>query len=135
LQQAGQGLDALPPLAHWEIPEGHYFGLGDNTQSSHDGRGWETKTYVLADGREITGFWFDFGKANPHAPSDRNPHYLPGGRLAFADVLGDSFVFGEDEVVDEHVQPSPFIDERFLLGKAVLVFWPILDPFRWKTIR
>ena len=30
---------------------------------------------------------------------------------------------------------SPFINRRYLLGKAVLVFWPVWDPFRWKTIR
>jgi signal peptidase I len=120
----------LPRVAEptWQIPDDSYFALGDNTQGSHDSRSWELATYELEE-RSVTGFWF-----NVEAP-DRNPRYLPDGRVAFADVHGDETVFARDDVVDLTRQPAPFIHQRYLLGKAMVVFWPVFHPFRWKLIR
>lgn len=127
LPHSGLPVAATP---RWEIPDGHYFGLGDNTQSSHDGRSWQTKSYELTDGRRITGFWFD----NPRAP-DRNPRFLPGRRVSFADIHGDAIEFGATEIVSESLAAAPFIPQENLLGKASVVFWPVLNPFRWKLVR
>jgi signal peptidase I len=118
----------------WNIPDDSYFAMGDNTQGSHDGRTWETMTYTLQDGRQITGFWFPKPIIGP-APPDHNPRTLPDGRIVFADVHGDEYTFSQDEVVEKTRQYMPFIHRRYLLGKAVAVFWPIFDPFRWKLIR
>lgn len=117
----------------WQIPDDSYFGMGDNTQSSHDSRTWETMTYELADGREISGFWFDAGGPNP--PPDANPRRHRNGSLTFADVHGDEITFRPHEVIGQRQEPAPFIHRRFLLGKAVVVFWPVWSPFRWKLIR
>lgn len=124
----------------WEIPEGHYFALGDNTQGSLDGRGWKQLTLVFkpgavkaADGSPVTS-WTGFDFDNPRAP-DANPRRLGGGRLAFANVHGDVVTFRDTDIVSEAREPAPFIPERYLLGKAVAVFWPIFKPFRWKLIR
>jgi len=126
----GRYFDGSPTPGRWEIPEDSYFGLGDNTQSSHDGRTWRTRTLTMDDGRRITGFDFDMpGK------SDANPRRLPNGRWLFADVHGDTLELEPHEVADESGQAAPFIHERYLLGKAVVVFWPVLNPFRWKLIR
>ncbi len=120
----------------WEIPEDSYFGLGDNTQGSLDGRQWSTLTYTLADGRVLTGFDFPTPPGQVPRP-DANPATLAGGKLRFADIHGDEFTFSRDEIVDESGDYAHFIHERYLLGKAVAVFWPVppMGPFRWKLIR
>ncbi len=124
----------------WEIPAGHYFALGDNTQGSLDGRGWRQLTLIFkpgavktADGRPVTS-WTGFDFDNPRAP-DANPRRLGAGRLAFANLHGDVVHFRESDIVSESREPAPFIPSRCLLGKAVAVFWPVFDPFRWKLIR
>ena len=124
------------PSGRWEIPEDSYFGMGDNTQFSHDSRTWETMGYTLEDGTRIEGFWFPPPVYGP-VPPDANPQVLPDGRLAFADTHGDTRIFSPANVVESESgkNPAPFIHERYLLGKAGLVFWPVVDPFRWKLIR
>lgn len=114
----------------WEIPEQHYFAMGDNTQGSHDSRTWERVTYALEE-RELTGFWF----MNATAP-DRNPRPLADGSYVFADVHGDELHVTPAEILQQSLAPAPFIHERYLLGKAVAVFWPVwpFGPFRWKLI-
>jgi len=117
----------------WEIPSDCYFGMGDNTQHSHDSRTWQTVTYVLKDGREITGFDFAHNGYGP-PPPDANPQEV-GGELFFADVHGDTSRFRPSDVASMRREYAPFIHQRFLLGKAGVVFWPIVNPFRWKLIR
>ncbi|MED5330045.1 MAG: signal peptidase I [Planctomycetota bacterium] len=115
----------------WAIPEDHYFGLGDNTQGSLDSRTWETMTYPTADG-PVSGFWFYSKPGNP-IRSDSNPKDLPGGRILFADVHGNEHIL-QRRSYDGDTNWAPFIPGKFILGKAVAVFWPIFDPFRWKLI-
>ena len=126
--------------SEWEITPGHYLALGDNTQGSLDSRGWKQRTYLLrpgstqtADGTPVTE-WTGFDFDNPRAP-DANPHRLGNGRLAFANLHGDVLEVREADIVSQALAPAPLIDQRYLLGKAVAVFWPVFHPFRWKLIR
>ncbi len=118
----------------WEIPDDSYFGMGDNTQYSHDSRTWRAATYTLQDGRVIRGFDFP-GGGFQRQPPDANPFVMRDGTWRFADIHGDSIEFRPTEVRDQELEPAPFIHERYLLGKAGVVFWPVFDPFRWKLIR
>ena len=126
--------------SEWDITPGHYLALGDNTQGSLDSRGWKQRTLLLrpgstqtADGTPVTE-WTGFDFDNPRAP-DANPHRLGAGRLAFANLHGDVIQVREGDIVSQTLEPAPLIDQRYLLGKAVAVFWPVFHPFRWKLIR
>jgi signal peptidase I len=118
----------------WHIPADSYFGLGDNTQGSLDGRGWEVKTFTMRDGKTYSGFNFPPPSRGP-APVDANPRPVDGNQLIFADVHGDEFTLNRADIVATHTEFAPFINRRYMLGKATAVFWPIIHPFRWKLIR
>ncbi|MGQ0551610.1 MAG: signal peptidase I [Planctomycetota bacterium] len=128
-----QAPSATDPRARWEIPNDSYFALGDNTQGSLDSRQWEQQTYVLRD-RSVSGFWLP-GQPFSSLPPDRNPRVEPSGDYVFADTHGDEFRFSDADIVSQRREPAPFIHRRYLLGKALVVFWPVFDPFRWKLIR
>lgn len=131
--------------ATWTIPQDHYFMLGDNTQASLDARDWEVRTYAVRqpDGSvaSIEGFWFPEPGHGP-IPPDANPKtlYAGAGRTghpvgkAFMDRHGDVHEILDADVVDESLRASPFVHKRYILGKAIAVFWPVYQPFRWKLI-
>ena len=123
-----------PPNPLWKIPGDSYFALGDNTQGSLDGRSWELKTFTMRDGSTHSGFLFEAPRIGP-PPPDANPRVLSANRFVFADVHGDEFVLDRADIVAERSEYAPFVNRRFLLGKAIAVFWPIIHPFRWKLIR
>ncbi len=118
----------------WHIPDDSYMGLGDNTQGSLDGRGWELRTFTMRDGTKHSGFDFPAPRNGP-APPDANPRPYAPNQFVFADVHGDEFILDRADIVDISNEPAPFINRRYLLGKAIAVFWPVFHPFRWKLIR
>jgi len=128
----------------WDIPAGHYFMLGDNTQDSSDSRDWQlgTLTWVPADGeaRKVTGNWREQGAFAPPAPDD-NPVTVSGDEdlTFFRDSWGERHVFpsrlaqGPPEKVH-----APFVPRELIAGRAVASLWPIaprLGVWRPKWIR
>ncbi len=114
-------------MGHFEVPEEHYFTLGDNTQNSKDGRQWETYTYRLSGGRQIRGDFVDSGP-------DENPRAI-GLQTQFKDVFGETHVFVHTDIVEGPIhEVAPFIPARFVLGQAFFVFWPLFSPFRMRFL-
>lgn len=112
--------------ATFVVAPGYFFALGDNTQNSHDCRGWEKATYKLRDGREISGNWFaTAGMRHP----DANPK-IDGDTLEFTNSFGETLRFPRADVLPNYPtrEPNPLIPREFVLGKALAVFWP-LPPF------
>lgn len=106
----------------FDVPAGHFFGMGDNTQNSHDGRQWRGMKYRLKDGREII--------------RDSNQDLRLG---VMTSIYGEPYEVGPfgggAEYLGDDNASFHYIPREFLLGKALAVFWPIHPTFRWKLIR
>ncbi len=104
----------------FDVPPGHLFAMGDNTQNSHDGRQWHAlKRQLPNNGPVIT--------------LDSNQDM----RAGVTDIYGEHFDYSQYQLTDAGVDNANyhFIPREFLLGKALAVFWPIVPHFRWKLIR
>ena len=114
----------------YEVPENHYFALGDNTQNSSDGRKWELITLKCRDGRVLQG---EYMRGTFPISLNSLTNRTAG---AFVDIYGDTHnISGTDLLEYPEKEPRHFFHEKFLLGKAMAVFWPIFPHFRWKLIR
>jgi len=122
--------DSPRGYADYHVPQKHYFAMGDNTQNSSDGRRWRSATLTMKDGRIVEGEYLKgaFPIALNSLQSSR--HY------PFQDIYGDIHnVCGKNLAKRVEIDAESFVHEKFLLGKALAVFWPIYPHFRWKLIR
>ncbi|MHC4223843.1 MAG: signal peptidase I [Planctomycetota bacterium] len=116
-----------PPDYIWRVPDGHYFMMGDNTQSSSDSRKWRVAEATLQNGEVIR--W----EVNPKDPTVTNPSSMrpPRDRRmdVGADIDGLERAFASSEIAewDGSVKWS-FVSRDHLIGRAFAVFWPFYLP-------
>lgn len=114
-------------LKEWKVPEDHFFALGDNTQTSADGRLWNAVVLETRDGRSVMGDYHIDGMPNARTTPD-------GYRLI--DHFGDPRELARTEVVGKpRTQRTPFVSRNLMLGKAMVIFWPVYPHFRWNILR
>lgn len=123
------------------IPAGHYVMLGDNTQDSSDSREWLFATYRWdgpgSDGQFVRGNYFP---PNPRDPLNGNPIQVQGGaagpRIFLRDEWGDLHTFIATPGTHGPHEEAPFVPRELVVGRAVLVFWPLWpftgDPGIWR---
>lgn len=114
----------------FRIPPGHYVMLGDNTQDSSDSREWLFANYRWdgpgSDGQFVRGNYFP---PSPRDPLNGNPIQVQGGtegpRVFFRDEWGELHDFVAKPGSLGPQEEAPYVPRQLIVGRAVLVFWPL----------
>ncbi len=130
-------------LTEYNVPEGHYFMLGDNTQDSSDGREWKLARLE----RELEHGGVEVLEGNSRRADDpwqQNPWQGRVGlegtpHVRFLDVFGEAWWLSGPGIpyADPPARNAPFVPRRMIQGRALAVFWPLsprLGLYRWKWI-
>lgn len=115
--------------SEWQIPEGNYVMLGDNTQDSSDSREWMLARIQ----HPIEG---EIYRGNHRGPNE-NPRTvagMPGGAMQwFRDEYGELHHWRVSEASALSPEAVPFVPRELITGRAVVVFWPLSPSYRlWR---
>ena len=115
------------------IPPGQYVMLGDNTQDSSDSREWAFVNYRWSS-EPSNGAWIRgnfYPSQNPLHVNDEG-----GTRVFLRDEWGELHDFKFEHGSLGPQEEAPFVPRQLIVGRAVLVFWP-LGPFAgdWRIWR
>ncbi len=108
-----------------DIPDEHFFMLGDNTGNSADSRRWRMVTVHIRGGSTIR---HDYSDAPEYLSSDAGDLSLK----RVVDASGITRTWSEDDEDPERgsdTDPAPFVHEDLIVGRAFVVFWPCWPDF------
>ncbi len=114
----------------WDIPEGRYFMLGDNTGASRDSRLWTAKVFRTKEGAEYVA---DDSVRLDDVNSVVNVRDV-GDAYEFHDSFGVRRRVMKDDLVDGvyKVENQPFVRREDLVGRAFLIFFPFPPWGEWR---
>ncbi|MBV8881709.1 MAG: signal peptidase I, partial [Planctomycetaceae bacterium] len=111
-----------------KIPAHSYLMMGDNVANSHDSRAWVRHTFKLKNGKEVVceeqqvirSYSSDFLKnLQEKFGLDRTPDIGIDG-----DEHGNEVALFQSDIESESTAPERFVDEKFIVGKALWIWWP-----------
>lgn len=132
-------LDGSNPLAlardnPLKIKPGNYFMLGDNVNNSHDGRAWRKHSVKLKTGELVEYESQAEGKheakeawARRHGKDSLPRIYIEADFDGHEQAIYDEQIAPDGEKRD---QPIPFVEGRYIIGRAFAVCWPLSRSFR-----
>ncbi len=122
------GESALTGKEFLAIPKDRYFAIGDNVCNSKDGRLWKERIVKLKNGFTMKG--------DGDSPENYPQNTVEGATMErFRDLDGTDHFFAPGDVEDrgDGEKPwHPFIAREEMVGKALVVWWPMA---RFKRIR
>lgn len=111
-----------------KIPPHSYLMMGDNVANSHDSRAWVKHTFHLKNGKDVVcedqqvvrSFSNDFlKKLQEKFNLSRTPDLGIDG-----DEHGNEIALFDSDIESQETQPFRFVDEKFIVGKALWIWWP-----------
>lgn len=146
-------------VTSWQIPDGCYLVLGDNTQDSSDGRDWSFEQFQIKGndgaprivrGNSRLGGMSGLSLENNPIFVSKSGEFLASGALDsarggvdtifFRDEFGERHEFKPDEVValGNTKEGASLVPRNLIRGRAVIVVWPLAfwhDVYRLKWVR
>ncbi|HXX93120.1 MAG TPA: hypothetical protein VEN81_05770, partial [Planctomycetota bacterium] len=125
------------------IPAGCYVMMGDNVENSHDARSWQKRTFTLKDGRKVVAENQDVENSRTISADEVMERYGLDKRpttIVSADQYGNPWgLYSESNVPDnfkpgrfvgviqangDQTEGAHFVEEKFIVGKALWIWWP-----------
>lgn len=118
-----------PAAPVFEVEPGHYFMMGDNTQSSLDSRDWMAEVFrfpeTVHEPAELRGDYMSSGAD----PTYNNPRWNAArDAMTFRDEHGGLHVLTNEQLaaaVLDLTEPAPLVPREYVLGRAISVFMPL----------
>jgi signal peptidase I len=107
------------------IPPDSYLMMGDNVANSHDSRAWIERTFELKDGRTIVceAQQVNYGNIRQNLQTKFNLPDLPDYGID-GDINGNDVAFNRDQIKNESQRPFHFVEQKYIVGKALWIWWP-----------